>query len=297
MADNTRTANEKAADNFANNSQFRIVARRLFRNKSATVGLCIFLLLFLLSFAAPLLTPHDFNTMELSNKFAAPSVEHLFGTDDLGRDVFARILYGGRYSLGLSVLCVGVSLCFGIVMGCIAGYFGGWVDNLIMRLMEILHSIPTMLLNVVMSAALGTGFFMTVLALSISRIPSITRMLRAQFLSVGEQEYVEVAKSMSVNKFVIIAKHILPNAISPLIVQSTMGIAATILNAAALSYIGLGIQEPTPEWGAMLSASRGYIVNHPLLITVPGIFIMITVLSINMFGDGLRDALDPKLKD
>lgn len=278
-------------------SGFATVCRRLFKNKSAMIGISLVLLLAFLSILAPVLTPYKYNQIDMLNKFQGPSAEHWFGTDDMGRDMLTRILYGGRYSLSLCLLSVVLALVIGSFFGAISGYFGGTVDNIIMRLMDIFQAIPTLLLCVAVSAALGSGFGMTILALSISRAPGFCRMLRAQFMAVGKQEYVDAAHSMSVRKSRIIVRHILPNAWSPLIVQATMQVSTTLLLSSSLSFVGLGIRPPLPEWGAMLAAGRDYILYYPHMIVVPGLIIMVTVLGLNMFGDALRDALDPKLKN
>lgn len=284
-------------DDVQHTTQFVIFLRRLRKNKSALFGIGIFLFLCVLAVLSPYISPYPYDQIDMPNKLAAPSLEHFCGTDKLGRDIFSRLLYGGRYSLTMGVLAVLVSMSAGVLLGAIAGYYGGWVDSLIMRILDVFNSIPSILLAIVMSAVLGNGYFMTVLALSVPRIPHYARLLRAQFLQVGQQEYVEAAQSISCSNFTIMMKHILPNAWSPLIVSATMDVSHTILSAAALSYIGLGIQAPTPEWGAMLSDSRDFMRDYPFMVIFPGLLIMISVLGLNMFGDGVRDALDPKLKD
>lgn len=271
--------------------------KRLRKNKTAMFGLLIFTLLALSAIFAPLLTPYGYATLDMKNAFQGPSAAHWFGTDDLGRDIFTRILYGGRYSLTIGIISVSFALVVGIIIGTIAGYFGGMVDNLIMRFLDIFQSIPGLILTIAISAALGSGFDKTILALSISRIPSFARVLRASIMRVREQEYLEAAESIRCGKFRIIMKYVLPNSWAPLIVEATMGVANTVLTAASLSYIGLGVQPPTPEWGAMLSGAKGYIRDYSYMLTFPGIFIALTVLCLNMLGDGLRDALDPRLKN
>ena len=271
--------------------------KRLRKNKTAMFGLVIFVLLALSAIFAPLLSPYGYATLDMKHAFQGPSAAHWFGTDDLGRDIFTRILYGGRYSLTIGIISVSFALVVGIVIGTVAGYFGGMVDNLIMRFLDIFQSIPGLILTIAISAALGSGFDKTILALSISRIPSFARVLRASIMRVREQEYLEAAESIRCGKFRIIMKYVLPNSWAPLIVEATMGVANTVLTAASLSYIGLGVQPPTPEWGAMLSGAKGYIRDYSYMLTFPGIFIALTVLCLNMLGDGLRDALDPRLKN
>ena len=278
-------------------SNFSVILHRLTKNRSAMLGLGIFAVLVLLAVFAPVIAPYQYDKIDVMHKFETPSSAHWFGTDELGRDILSRMLIGGRYSISIGILVTLLAMFAGSVLGALSGFFGGWVDTVIMRFLDIIQAVPNMLLTIAMVAVLGNGFGVTIVALSISRIPSFCRMLRAQFMSVSGQEYVEAANSMSVSKFRIITRHVLPNAFSPLIVQATMGIASAILVASSLSFIGLGIQPPTPEWGAMLSTARNYIMDYPHMVLVPGITIMITVLGLNMFGDGLRDAMDPKLKD
>lgn len=271
--------------------------KRLYRNKVAIFGLALFCLLALLSILAPLIAPYDYKEMNIVEKFQTPSWNHLLGTDELGRDIFSRILYGGRYSLSIGLLAIGFAVFCGLIIGSISGYFGGWVDNIIMRILDIIQSIPGILLTIAMSAALGSGFDKTIIALSISRIPSMARMIRASMMRIRKEEYLEAAESLGCSKFRQIVRYLLPNCYTPLLVNATMGIASMVLETASLSYIGLGVQPPTPEWGAMLAASKGYIRNYPHTLIIPGIFIALAVLGLNLFGDGLRDALDPKLKD
>lgn len=271
--------------------------RRLRKNKTAMFGLLVFVLLALSAIFAPFLTQYGYAEMDLKSAFQGPSAAHWFGTDDLGRDIYTRILYGGRYSLTIGIISVGFALVVGIIIGTIAGYFGGMVDNLIMRFLDIFQSIPGLILTIAISTALGSGFDKTILALSISRIPGFARVLRASIMRVRDQEYLEAAESIRCSKFRIITRYVLPNSWAPLIVEATMGVANTVLTAASLSYIGLGIQPPTPEWGAMLSGAKAYIRDYSYMLTFPGLFIALTVLCLNMLGDGLRDALDPRLKN
>ena len=273
------------------------VLKRLRKNKTAMVGLIVFAILALSAVFAPMLTPYGYATMDLKIAFQGPSTAHWFGTDDLGRDILTRILYGGRYSLTIGIISVAFALVVGVIIGTIAGYFGGMADNLIMRFLDIFQSIPGLLLTIAISAALGSGFDKTVLALLMSRIPAFARVLRASIMGVRDQEYLEAAESIGCGKFRMIMRYVLPNSLAPLIVEATMGVANTVLTAASLSYIGLGVQPPTPEWGAMLSGAKGYIRDYSYMLTFPGLFIALTVLCLNMLGDGLRDALDPKLKN
>lgn len=278
-------------------SQFGEVMKRLFKNRSAVIGLVIIAIFVFAAIFAPLIAPYDYEAVDISNMYASPSLEHLCGTDEFGRDIFSRLVYGARYSLALGLCAEAFSVVFGIVVGGIAGYFGGWVDNLIMRLLDIIQAIPSILLSIVISTALGGGFFNTVLAMGVGGIARGVRTIRAQFLQVREQEYVEAAKAIDCSTPKIIFTHILPNAVAPMIVSTTMGIGGTIMGAAGLSYLGLGIQPPTPEWGAMLTAAKDSMRTHPLQMLWPGLCIAIFVLAMNMFGDALRDAMDPKLKN
>jgi len=277
--------------------EFSVVLKRLYKNRAAMIGLVLFILVIIAAILAPLIMPYPYEKMDLLNTFSAPSASHLFGTDHLGRDILSRILYGARYSLSIGVAAVLVSVVVGAFFGAIAGYFGGAVDNVILRFVDVLQAIPGLLLAIAVSAALGPGFFNSVMALGVGGIPMHIRLLRASILGIRRQEYLEAAESINCGKARIIIRHVLPNSLSPLIVSATMGIGNTMLTAASLSFIGLGVQPPMPEWGAMLSEGRNYIRDYPHMVIVPGIFILITVLFLNMLGDGLRDALDPKLKN
>lgn len=270
--------------------------KRLMKNSTARFGLIVLALLVIISILAPLLSPYGYEEMDLDSINSAPSAKHLFGTDSLGRDCFSRILYGGRYSLGLGFSSAAVSTIIGVILGALAGYFGGWVDNLIMRICDIIQAIPGMLLSIIISATLGVGYFNTIVALAVGGIAGGVRLLRGQILSIRKEEYLEAAQTVNCGSIRIMFRHILPNALSPVIVGTTMGMGNTIMAAASLSFIGLGVQPPTPEWGAMLSSGRDVIRKYPHLIMFPGIMIFLTVLSFNLFGDGLRDSLDPKLK-
>lgn len=272
------------------------VLRQLSRNKLAMLGMFILLAEIILAILAPYIMPYDYTLMDMTACFAKPSAAHFFGCDDMGRDIFSRVLYGARYSISIGIIAVGLSATVGMSIGAVAGYFGGWVDNLIMRLLDVIQAIPGMLMMIVISAVLGPGFFNTVIAMAFGGIPGMARMLRAQMLKERGNEYIEAAQSINCSRFRIIANHLVPNCMSPIIVQATMGVAQTITLAAGLSFIGLGVQPPIPEWGAMLSAARQFIRQAPHLVVFPGLAIAVTVLALNLMGDGLRDALDPKLK-
>lgn len=278
-------------------SAFAVFARRFCKNKTAVIGLVLLVILVLLAVFAVAISPSAYDQIDMTSRLQSPSSEHLFGTDQLGRDLLSRILYGSRYSLSLGLLSIAVAVVASVILGCISGFFGGWIDNLMMRIMDIIQAIPSTLLAIIMSAVLGSGYTTTIIALAVPCISGFTRVLRAQVMQIGGNEYVEAATSLSLKKATIMFKHILPNSWAPLIVSATMGVAQAILNASALSFIGLGVQAPIPEWGALLSGSRDYMRDYPYMVIIPGIFIMVTVLCLNLIGDGVRDALDPKLKD
>ncbi len=278
-------------------SQVLAVLKRMSSNGAAIFGLIIFILLVFVSIIAPWIAPYEATTMDFTAMFATPSAAHWFGCDELGRDIFSRLLIGARYSLLIGLGSVGLSVVFGLILGSLAGYFGGWLDNIIMRFLDIFSSIPGMLMAIVISAVLGSGFFNCILAISVSTMPQYVRILRASIMSIRNMDYLEAASSLyNCSKRRIIVRHILPNSLSSLIVTATMGVASAILMAAGLSYVGLGVQPPTPEWGAMLSGARNYLRDHPHLVIFPGVVLAVTSLCLNMLGDGLRDALDPKLK-
>ncbi len=269
---------------------------RVFESPTSKIGGILFLAIVILCVFAPLFTPYAVDEYDIHAIKAAPSWDHIMGCDSMGRDIWTRLLYGGRYSLLLGIVGSLFAAVCGTVIGTIAGYFGGQVDNLIMRFCDIWTAIPGMLLCIVVSTALGPGFANTILALSIGIIPNNARMTRGQILSERTKEYLEAAEVINCRKSAIMFKHLLPNVISPTIVGTTMGIGGTIMQAATLSYIGLGVQPPNPEWGAMLTAGKSFIESCPHMMLFPGLFIAAIVLAVNLMGDGLRDAIDPKLR-
>jgi peptide/nickel transport system permease protein len=269
---------------------------RLRRDRAAMAGLIVVLLVTLLAILAPVVAPYDPIKINSSATLQPPSLEHWLGTDHLGRDILSRILYGGQVSLRIGLISVGISLTFGLTLGLLAGYYGRWVDMLIMRLMDVLLAFPNILLALAIIAILGPGLTNVMIAVGISYIPHYTRVVRSSVLGIKSATYVESARVAGCSDARLIVRHILPNAVSSVIVVSTLGVATSILVAAALSFLGLGVQPPTPEWGSMVSAGRDYLRNNWWVSTLPGVTIMITVLAINVFGDGLREALDPKLK-
>lgn len=277
-------------------SQLRQVTERLLDNKGAVVGLILLLVILLVSLIGPYFSPYEYNQMILTDKFMAPCAKHPLGTDGYGRDILVRLMYGGRYSLLLGFSGALSGMVVGIILGLINGYIGGTFDTVFMRFLDIWAAIPGQLLSIIISTALGPGFVNTVIALSIGEVPLVIRLMRAQILRVRKEEYLEAAHSINASPLRIMFKHILPNVISPVIVNTTMNIGAVITSAAALSYLGLGIKPPNPEWGAMLSAGKNYIGVYNWLVLYPGLCIAMVVLCVNLFGDGLRDAIDPKMK-
>ena len=270
--------------------------KRLMKNKAAVVGMIIFILLVLMAIFADVIVDYDMVTKISGPRLQWPSKEHWFGTDEMGRDLFARVVHGSRISLLVGVCAVTVSVFGGTILGAISGFYGGKVDSVLMRFLDVILSIPSVMFAITIVAALGPSMVNMTIALSISGIPSMARVIRAQILSIKEQEYVEAARAIGAKDRVIIFSHILPNCIAPLIVQATMKMASTILAIASMSFLGLGAQPPTPEWGSMLSNGRTYIRDYAYITFFPGMAIVLTVLSLNMMGDGLRDALDPRLK-
>lgn len=272
--------------------------RRLLKNKGAVVGMIFMVLLLILALSGDLLYDYDTEIigMNMSEARLAPSADHFFGTDQLGRDVFSRIVYGTRYSLIIGVGSVAVGLIVGLITGSLAGFYGGMWDQLVMRANDILYSIPNIMLAVVIVQVLGTSVLSLVIALSISSATSFAKITRAAVMTIRGQEYVESAYAMGLPTWKIILRHIIPNCLSPIIVQVTLAIGSNIIAASSLSFLGVGVPIPTPEWGTMLSDGRQFIRSEPWMCVFPGIAIMLTVLALNLMGDGLRDALDPKLK-
>lgn len=287
----------RASDTVKKQSRAKTVLIRLFKNKAAILAALILILMLVAALFANSITPYKYDAMDLASKNQGPSWAHLFGTDDLGRDILSRVIYGGRYSLTIGIIAVLSAIVVGIIIGAISGYFGGWIDNVFMRILDVFQAIPDTILMIAISAALGSGVVETVIALAVSRVPNFCRILRANVLKVRNQEYVEASEAIGCSKFRTIRKYVVPNAWTPLIVAGTMQVGNVILALAGLSYIGLGIQQPLPEWGAMLSAARGYIRDYPYQLIFPGCAIALCVLCLNLLGDGLRDALDPRLKD
>ncbi len=278
-------------------SQAREVWRRLKRNRAAIVGGVIVVLFVVTAVLAPWLSPFHPNEGDLTKRLKAPDREHLLGTDPLGRDILSRIIYGARISLQIQVVSVAIALLIGTFLGMVGGYYGGKLDNLIMRLMDILLAFPGIFLAVAIIAVLGPGLTNLILAAGIYSVPQFARIVRGSVLSLKEKEFVEAARAVGERDFSILFRYLLPNSMAPIIVQTTLRMATVLLTASGLSFLGLGVQPPTPEWGAMLSNARAYLITAPHVATVPGLAIMLVVMGFNLFGDGLRDSLDPRLRD
>lgn len=276
--------------------------RQYKKNKSAFVGAWIVFILIFCALFAPILTNYDPLIQEIDNRLIPPmwdslgSSAHILGTDDFGRDMFTRIIYGARISLTIGIVSVGISLIFGVVLGAIAGFFGGLTDLILMRFVDIMLSIPAILLAIVIVAILGPSLFNAMIAIGVVGIPTFARIVRSSVLGEKEKEYVTASRINGSKNLRLIAKVVLPNCTTPIIVQATMGFASAVLEAAGLSFLGLGAQPPTPEWGAMLADSLQFITTAPWMIIYPGIAIFLTVMGFNLVGDGLMDVLDPKLK-
>jgi peptide/nickel transport system permease protein len=272
-----------------------VIWHRFKKNKQALVGLVVLCIFILIAVFADRIAPYWYDDQNHSRALMHPSGEFIFGTDNLGRDVLSRLIYGSRYSLMIGFFAVGISVVFGTILGVIAGYYQK-LDNIIMRTMDLFMAIPQILLAICIVTALGSGLFNLMLAVGLSSTPQFARVVRASVLSTKEQEFVEAARAIGANDARIIISHILPNSLAPLIVQATLAMARAIISASALSFLGFGIQPPEPEWGALLAAGRRFIRTHSYLTVVPGLAIMAVVYSLNVVGDGLRDALDPRLK-
>lgn len=268
---------------------------RFKRNRAALIGLAAVLLGTLLAILAPTIAPHDPVKMDLKVSRQAPSSENLLGTDELGRDILSRIIYGFRISLTIGLVSVAVGLSFGVLLGAPSGYFGGWLDIVVMRVIDVMMSFPTILLAIIVVTVLGPGLYNAMLAVGLAQVPLYSRLVRGLTLKLKGEDFVDAARALGANDSRIIFRHILPNCLSPLIVQATLNIASAILSAAILGFLGLGAEPPTPEWGAMLSSGRLYMRVAPHISIFPGLAIMVTVLAFNLMGDGLRDALDPRM--
>ena len=268
------------------------------KNKMAVFGLVLFAIMVIIALSCSFIFDYETDIVEqhIMDRFQGFSSEHILGTDQFGRDIFKRVLWGGRVSLFCGLGAVTISLVFGSILGVAAGFFGGLIDDVIMRFMDILLSIPETLLAISLVAAFGTSLPVLLCAMAVGQIPKLSRLVRSQVLTLKNEQFVEAARCCGTSNARIIMKHILPNAVGPIIVNCTLTVARSILTIASLSFIGLGLQPPNPEWGAMLSEAKTRLIDYPYLIVAPGIAIILTVMSLTMAGDGLRDALDPKMR-
>jgi peptide/nickel transport system permease protein len=278
-------------------SPARIFCKNLFKNKAAIIGLSIILFLLLCAIFAPLITSYEYDEQELKNMLQSPSREHLFGTDEFGRDLFTRVIYGTRVSLQIGFIAVGISMIIGVVLGAIAGYYGGIIDHVISGITDIAWAFPTTLLAIAIMATLGPSLFNVLISVALVYWSGYARLVRGQFLSLKEQEFIEAARALGYSNLRIIFRHILPNAIAPVIVLTTLSIPQAIIVESSLSFLGLGAQPPTPSWGSIMNSGRAYLLEAPWVALFPGLMIALIVLGFNLFGDSLRDTLDPRLRD
>lgn len=274
-----------------------MVWRRFKRHKLAMVGLCILGFMYLVAIFAPFIATQPYTHVDPPNRLQPPSREHLMGTDNIGRDIFSRIVWGSRVSLSVGFVAAGVAVTLGTFIGAVAGYFGGWVDNALMRFTEIVMAFPTFFLLLTIISIVERSIFNIMLVIGLTSWPGLARMVRGQVLSLREQEFVMAARSLGASDARIIFRHILPNTFAPVIVSATLRIGGAILSESGLSFLGLGVPEPYPSWGSILNTGRTYLLQAPWIATFPGLFIFLTVLAFNYVGDGLRDALDPRLKE
>lgn len=293
----TETVATKKKKKDKKSSLTREIWFRFRKNKVALIGLIILTLIVLMAIFADLIVPAEMATTQSTDRLQGPSAEHWFGTDEFGRDLFARIVHGSRYSLFIGVATSLIALVVGAILGASAGYFGGIVDNVICRIVDVFICVPPVLMSLAVVAALGTNMQNLIIAITISCVPGNVRLIRSVVMTVADQDYIRAAKSYGCSNPRIIFRYVLPNAMGPIIVNTTMGISQMILSAAGLSFIGMGIQPPDPEWGALLSNAQDFMFTSQYLLLFPGIFILLTSLAFNLVGDGLTDALDPRLKD
>ena len=280
----------------AQTTLFQDALRRLFRNKLAIIGMVILGIFVFCAIFAPWIAPYDPIAQNVTRRREPPSWEHPFGLDEVGRDLLSRVIYGARVSLYVGVASVSLAIIAGTLIGAISGYAGGWIDNVVMRIMDIMLAFPSLLLAIAIVAILGPGLLNMLYAIAFVSIPAYARIIRASVLAAKEMDYTLAAKAIGCSSSRILFRHIMPNCLTPIIVQGTLGIATAILDAAGLSFLGLGAQPPTPEWGAMLGQGRGSVFTAPHVVIFPGLAIMLSVLGFNLLGDGLRDALDPRLR-
>lgn len=282
-----------------NQSGFSDIWYRFKKNKPAVIGLIVISFIIIVALLADLIADYDTVAIQMvpQDRLQSPSAEHIFGTDQYGRDLFARIIHGARVSLTFGLTCAALGMIGGSLIGASSAYFGGKIDNIIMRIIDVIMSIPGILLTLALITVLGLGLKNMIIAMTIGMVPGFSRIIRALVLTIVRQEYVEAAKACGASNIRIIIFHVLPNAVAMIIVYATMNIAGLIIGAASLSFIGMGVQPPTPEWGSMVAESTTYMRLYPHVVLVPGLSIVITALSFNLFGDGLADALDPRMRD
>jgi peptide/nickel transport system permease protein len=267
------------------------------KNKFALAGAGIVVFFIIIAILAPVIAPYGVNEQVLSNRNAPPSADHWFGTDDFGRDILSRVMFGARISLWVGFVAVTGSIVIGCFLGIIAGYYGRWIDTLISRIFDIMLAFPSILLAIAVVAVLGPSLQNALIAIALINVPNFGRLIRSKVLSVKQEEYIMAAKAIGMSDARILFHHVLPNSLAPIIVQGTLAVATAIIEAAALGFLGMGAQPPEPEWGKMLADSRQYIIQAPWTVLFPGVAIMLTVLGFNLMGDGLRDALDPRMKN
>ena len=290
----TEPAAETTVGAVAHRSRLRTTAETVLRNRLAVFGLVILVLLVLVALAAPLIAPYTINQVDVANRLQGPSSQHWFGTDELGRDVFSRVIIASRVSLQVGFVSVGIALGLGVPVGLIAGYYGGRIDSILMRLMDILFSIPAIVLAIAILAALGPDIVNAMIAIGVVYTPIFARITRGSVLTLRDAVFVQAARSIGASDLRIIGNHVFPNVIAPIIVQTSLSLAFAILAEAALSFLGLGVQPPNPAWGRMLSEGRAFFQQAPWMAIFPGLAIFATVFAFNALGDGLRDALDPQ---
>lgn len=291
------TKQETGSVRFKKRSQSRDVLRRFFKNRPAIGGMVILLAMLIVFISGSILIPEQRCYDVSGTPFQGPSAEHWFGTDHIGRDVFARVVHGAKISMTIGIASTVISVVIGSFIGAVCGYFGGKIDNIIMRFFDIIMCIPGMLLIIALVAALGIGIGNLLIAMIVSMVPGTVRFVRSTVLNLTDMEYIQCAKTYGTSNFTIIVRHVLPNALGPIIILMASNVAAAIMSAASFSFLGFGVQPPTPEWGAMVAESRQYMRQAPHLTIFPGLAIVVAAMSINLIGDGLRDALDPRLKD
>lgn len=288
---------EKVKKTAKRRSQWGEFVYRLKKNRGATISVFVLAIIIIIAIFAPYIAPYSYDAQDYSASFAKPSAQHLLGCDRLGRDILSRLIYGSRQSLQLGVMATFIAAAIGMILGAIAGYYGGIVDTLIMRFFDIYQSVPMFLLCVTLAAIMGPSLKNAIIAIGVATIPGPARLMRASILTIRTEEYIEAAKMSNLSNSRIIATHIIPNAIAPVLVSITMAVGMNILSGSMLSFIGLGAQPPIPEWGTMVSDARSMMRDHMMLSVYPGICIMIAVLACNLLGDGIRDAFDPRLKN